>query len=230
MEITPIATFHSPFTSKFGIPKQSGIVSSLLGKIVLEPQWRKPEALRGLEGFDYLWLLWGFSANRHEAVSPVVRPPRMGGNEKVGVFASRSPYRPNPIGLSSVRLERIEWEGELGPVIIVRGADLMDGTPIYDIKPYVAFVDSHPDARSGFVDSHEWKTLSVTMEPNIEKRLMDKGFTPQLISQLREVLAQDPRPQYQDDPQRVYGMPFGGVDIHFRVEGEVLTVVEVTDI
>lgn len=196
MEIKPIAIFHSPFSSKFGIPKQSGIVDTLQGRIVMEPQWRMPEALKGLEGFDYLWLVWGFSANSHAPASPMVRPPRLGGNERVGVFASRSPFRPNPIGLSSVRLEGVEWEGGQAPVIVVRGADLMDGTPIYDIKPYVAYADSHPDARSGFVDTHQWRTLRVEIMPPVETLLSQQGFPHLLLAQLRDVLAQDPRPQY----------------------------------
>ncbi|MCI7598120.1 MAG: tRNA (N6-threonylcarbamoyladenosine(37)-N6)-methyltransferase TrmO [Prevotella sp.] len=226
MEIKPIAIFHSPFSSKFGIPKQSGIVDTLQGRIVMEPQWRMPEALKGLEGFDYLWLVWGFSANSHAPASPMVRPPRLGGNERVGVFASRSPFRPNPIGLSSVRLEGVEWEGGQGPVIVVRGADLMDGTPIYDIKPYVAYADSHPDARSGFVDTHQWRTLRVEIMPAVETLLSQKGFPHLLLAQLRDVLTQDPRPQYQKDPDRVYGMPFAGFDIRFRVCGDQLTVID----
>ncbi len=226
MEIKPIAIFHSPFSSKFGIPKQSGIVDTLQGRIVMEPQWRMPEALKGLEGFDYLWLVWGFSANSHAPASPMVRPPRLGGNERVGVFASRSPFRPNPIGLSSVRLEGVEWEGSEAPVIVVRGADLMDGTPIYDIKPYVAYADSHPDARSGFVDTHQWRTLRVEIMPAVETRLSQQGFPHLLLAQLRDVLAQDPRPQYQKDPDRVYGMPFAGFDIRFRVCGDQLTVID----
>lgn len=226
MEINPIAIFHSPFSSKFGIPKQSGIVDSLQGRIVMEPQWRMPEALKGLEGFDYLWLVWGFSANSHASASPMVRPPRLGGNERVGVFASRSPFRPNPIGLSSVRLEGVEWEDGQGPVIVVRGADLMDGTPIYDIKPYVAYADSHPNARSGFVDTHQWRTLRVEIMPAVETQLGQMGFPQLLLAQLRDVLAQDPRPQYQKDPDRVYGMPFAGFDIRFRVCGDQLTVID----
>lgn len=226
MEINPIAIFHSPFSSKFGIPKQSGIVDSLQGRIVMEPQWRMPEALKGLEGFDYLWLVWGFSANSHASASPMVRPPRLGGNERVGVFASRSPFRPNSIGLSSVRLEGVEWEDGQGPVIVVRGADLMDGTPIYDIKPYVAYADSHPNARSGFVDTHQWRTLRVEIMPAVETQLGRMGFPQLLLAQLRDVLAQDPRPQYQKDPDRVYGMPFAGFDIRFRVCGDQLTVID----
>ena len=155
MEIKPIAYFRSPFSSKFGIPKQAGLVAELEGQIVFEPEFRNPDALRGMEGFDYLWLIWEFSANRHKAHSPVVRPPVLGGNEKVGVFATRSPFRPNNIGLSSVKISHIEWETPHGPVIHVKGADLMDKTPIFDIKPYVVYADSHPGARSGFVDDRK---------------------------------------------------------------------------
>lgn len=220
MDIQPIATFHSPFASKFGIPKQSGIIQELSGKIVFCPDYRDPDALRGIEGFDYIWLIWGFSANRHAATSLMVRPPRLGGNEKVGVFASRSPFRPNRLGLSSVRIDRIEWKSEQGPVIHVLGADLMDGTPVYDIKPYVTYADSHPDGRSGFVEERKWKRLRVTLLPEDRTRLLKNTYwTEDTIRQLCEVLAEDPRPQYQDDPQKVYGMLFAGTDIHFRVIG-----------
>lgn len=220
MDIQPIATFHSPFASKFGIPKQSGIIQELSGKIVFCPDYRDPDALRGIEGFDYIWLIWGFSANRHAATSLMVRPPRLGGNEKVGVFASRSPFRPNRLGLSSVRIDRIEWKSEQGPVIHVLGADLMDGTPVYDIKPYVTYADSHPDGRSGFVEERKWKRLRVTLLPEDRTRLLKNAYwTEDTIRQLCEVLAEDPRPQYQDDPQKVYGMLFAGTDIHFRVIG-----------
>ena len=225
MEIKSIATFHSPFGSKFGIPKQSNVVASLQGTIVFEPEYRCADALRGLEGFDFLWLIWGFSANRHKAFSPVVRPPRLGGNEKVGVFASRSPYRPNPLRLSSVRLKRIEWESYNGPLIHVLGADLKDGTPIYDIKPYVPFADAHAEARSGFVDAHSWQTLRVVFSPAVEEYLRKEGMDTELLEQLRDVLAQDPRPHYHADPLRVYGMTFAGIDVHFRVEGQTLFVI-----
>ena len=157
MEIKPIARFHSPFTSKFGIPKQAGLVEELKGEIVFEPEYHNADFIRGIDGFDYLWLLWEFSANRHKANSPVVRPPVLGGNQKVGVFATRSPFRPNPIGLSSVRLVSVEWESAQGPVLHVAGADLMDGTPIYDIKPYIGYADCHEGVRSGFVDTNPIK-------------------------------------------------------------------------
>ena len=226
MEIKPVAVFHSPFCSKFGIPKQSGIVGNLRGKIVFVPEFRNPDALRGMEEFEYLWLVWEFSANRHGETSLMVRPPRLGGNKKVGVFASRSPFRPNRLGLSSVRIDHIEWETACGPIIHVLGADLMNGTPIYDIKPYVTYADSHPEARSGFVDRREWKRLKVEIPSEVKERLMGQdGMTDKSIMQLQEVLAEDPRPQYQKDPQKVYGMPFEGLDIHFCVDGDCLTVI-----
>ena len=226
MEIQPIATFHSPFASKFGIPKQSGIIQELSGKIVFCPAYRDPEALRGIEGFDYIWLIWGFSANRHAATSLLVRPPRLGGNEKVGVFASRSPFRPNSLGLSSVRIDRIEWKSEQGPVIHVLGADLMDGTPIYDVKPYITFSDSHPDVRNGFVEERKWKKLQVSISAEYKEQLLGNAYwTEDTIRQLCEVLAEDPRPQYQNDPEKVYGMLFAGIDIHFRVIGDSVELV-----
>ena len=205
MEIKPIAHFRSPFSCKFGIPKQAGLVEELEGQIVFEPEFRNPDALRGIEGFDYLWLIWEFSANKHKANSPVVRPPVLGGNEKVGVFATRSPFRPNHIGLSSVRIDRIEWETNRGPVIHVKGADLMDGTPIYDIKPYVVYADCHPDARSGFVDERKWDRLEVLVSDEVKDKLNKQGLTDAKISILKEVLAQDPRPHYQKNPDKVYG-------------------------
>ncbi len=225
MEIKPIARFHSPFSSKFGIPKQAGLVTELEGQIVFEPEFRNPDALRGIEGFDYIWLIWEFSANRHKANSPVVRPPVLGGNEKVGVFATRSPFRPNNIGLSSVRLSHVEWETSRGPVVHVTGADLMDGTPIYDIKPYVVYADSHPDARSGFVDERKWEKLEVEISDEVHKMLLLKGLDERKIEVLREVLAQDPRPHYQKNPDKIYGMPYEGMDIHFQVSNGVLRVV-----
>lgn len=224
MEIKPIAHFRSPFSCKFGIPKQAGLVEELEGQIVFEPEFRNPDALRGIEGFDYLWLIWEFSANKHKANSPVVRPPVLGGNEKVGVFATRSPFRPNHIGLSSVRIDRIEWETNRGPVIHVKGADLMDGTPIYDIKPYVVYADCHPDARSGFVDERKWDRLEVLVSDEVKDKLNKQGLTDAKISILKEVLAQDPRPHYQKNPDKVYGMPYEGLDIHFRVSHQILEV------
>ena len=224
MEIKVIAHFRSPFKSKFGIPKQAGLVADLEGEIVFEPEYRNADSLRGIEGFDFLWLIWEFSANRHAAKSPVVRPPVLGGNEKVGVFATRSPFRPNNIGLSSVRLSSVEWESSRGPVIHVKGADLMDGTPIYDIKPYVVYADCHPDARSGFVDERKWDKLRVEMPDTVKTYLLSQGLTDAKLAVLVEVLAQDPRPHYQKNPDKVYGMPYEGLDVHFRVKEGVLTV------
>ena len=220
MEINPVATFHSPLPEKFGLPRQAGLAESLRGTVVLEPDYRAPEALRGLEGFDYLWLIWGFHLNKENAGEGLtVRPPRLGGNERVGVFASRSPYRPNPLGLSSVRIESIDAAaGE----IHVLGADLADGTPVYDIKPYVEYDDSHPGVRSGFVDGKAWRPLKVVFP-----REAYHTFAPAELDALEQLLAQDPRPQYQDDPERIYGLLFGDRNIRFRVEGDTLTVVEI---
>lgn len=220
MELTAVAHFRSPLPEKFGLPRQAGVVSSLRGTVVLEPDFRTPEALRGLEDFDYLWLIWGFHLNREKSSAGLtVRPPRLGGNERVGVFASRSPYRPNPLGLSSVQIESVDAEhGE----IHVLGADLADGTPIYDIKPYVAYADSHPGVRSGFVDGREWKPLQVVLP-----RAFFPCFSPGEIDALFELLAQDPRPRYQDDPARTYGLLFAGRNVRFRVEDGTLTVVGV---
>ena len=220
MNIHPIAYFRSPFSSKFGIPKQSGLVEELEGRIVFAPEYRNTDYIRGLQGFDYIWLIWEFSDNRHPSKSPVVRPPVLGGNERVGVFATRSPFRPNALGLSSVRIQRIELDSASGPVIHVLGADLMDGTPIYDIKPYIVYADCHPDARSGFVDSRSWPKLEVVIPEEIAK-----NYQPERLSVLRKILELDPRPHYQNDPQRIYGMPFDGTDVRFFVENGVLTVI-----
>ena len=222
MTITPIAHFHSPFASKFGVPKQSGLAPDLRGTIVFEPEWRNADALRGIEEFDYLWLIWAFSANRHQAVSPVVRPPVLGGNVRMGVFATRSPFRPNPLGLSSVKLDHVEWATSKGPVIHVMGADLMDGTPIFDIKPYVAYADCHEGVRSGFVDSHPMQRLTVVVPPEMEAAL---GADATAV--LRQVLALDARAYCQNDADGAYGMPFEGRDVRFTVQGNVLTVVEI---
>lgn len=224
MEIKPIAHFRSPFSSKFGIPKQAGLVAELEGQIVFEPEYRNPDYLRGLEGFDFLWLIWEFSANKHKTNSPVVRPPVLGGNEKVGVFATRSPFRPNNIGLSSVLISQIEWETSKGPVVHVKGADLMDNTPIYDIKPYVVYADCHSDARSGFVDERRWDRLEVDIPKEVQVRLVKSGLSMEKINILKEVLAQDPRPHYQKNPDKIYGMPYEGLDIHFKVDGKILGV------
>lgn len=248
MELKKIATFHSPFSTKFGIPRQAGLVEDLCGTIVFEPEYRSKDAVRGLEGFDYLWIIWEFSANKHEGGKALVRPPRLGGNKSVGVFASRSPFRPNPIGLSSVKIEEIIYGDEksrgcvntssstsssvihdapsclvvpdssscsvipdssLCPIIKVKGADLMDGTPIYDIKPYIPYTDCHEGVRGGYTDEVEWKPLKVT------------GTDDEV---LKAVLAQDPRPHYHNDPNRIYGMEYNGKDIHFRINNDIVEV------
>ena len=231
MDIQPIAHFESPLKSKFGIPRQSGLVEELTGRIVFEKPFRQPEAVRGLEDFDYLWLIWEFSANRQNIsltshLSPLtskltVRPPRLGGNRRIGVFASRSPFRPNPLGLSCVRIDRVEEDAKLGPVIYVRGADLMDGTPIYDIKPYVTYADAHPEARSGFVDEKQWEPLHVEIPDKLAVKI-----PAQHLEALKATLAQDPRPAFHDDPERTYGMPYLNMDVRFRVKDGVLTVVD----
>ena len=219
MNIEPIAYFHSPFTEKFGIPRQSGLVDELTGEIVFVKEWQTAEAIRDLEDFDYLWIIWEFSANREARKTPTVRPPRLGGNERMGVFATRSPFRPNNLGLSSVRIVSIETSTARGPVIRVAGADLMDGTPIYDIKPYLPSADSHPEARGGFTDTHEWHQLNVDIPPE-----QASWFTEEQLRALIRTLELDPRPHYQDDPDRIYGLMFDGRDIHFRVNGDRLEV------
>ena len=216
MELRPVALYRGALGSKFGIPRQSGLVPSLKGRIVFEPDFRNREALRGLEGFDRIWLIWGFSANKPAKGEwqPTVRPPRLGGNVSVGVWATRSPFRPNPLGLSCVELEGID-----GMDLLVKGADLMDGTPVYDIKPYVAYADSFPDARCGFATTPPEAVLEVRMPE-------DLNITPEEREALSALLALDPRPAYQDDPDRVYGLPFGGREVHFRVDRNVLTVID----
>lgn len=221
MEIEAIAHFRSPFSSKFGIPKQSGLVESLKGEIVFVPKYRNRDSLRGLDEFDYIWIIWGFSANPHKVTAPVVRPPVLGGNEKVGVFASRSPFRPNALGLSSVRVESVDMETADGPVVRVLGADLMDDTPIYDIKPYVAYADCHDNVRCGFVDRSVNRRLNVEMPADVARLFDDNS-----LMSLRKVLELDPRPRYQHDSGKTYGMPFAGYDIHFRVDGDTLIVVD----
>ena len=201
------------------------MVEELEGEIVFEPSFRNPDFLRGLDEFDYIWLLWEFSANKHATKNALVRPPILGGNERVGVFATRSPFRPNNIGLSSVRLIKIEWESNQGPIIKVKGADLMDGTPIFDIKPYVKYADCHEDARSGFVDNHSWKRLQVIIPEEIQQH-----FSLDELKVLKKVLSIDPRPQIQTSKDKIYGMPYGCFDIHFRVENETLTVIDLKNL
>lgn len=222
-EITVIAKIHTLYKEKFGIPRQSGMVD-LPSEIVFEPEFRDPNAVRGLEGFSHIWLLWGFSEAKQEKGSwqPTVRPPRLGGNKRMGVFATRSPFRPNSIGMSSVKLERVEI-GNKGPVLHVTGADLLDGTPIYDIKPYIAFCDSHPDAVCGFSEGYKDYKLKVEiLETEAEKIPFN------LRSQVIQLLECDPRPSYQADPERIYGMYIGGFSVKFTVDGDLLTVTEIT--
>ncbi len=216
-----IARIRSDFPSKFGIPRQSGLVESLRSTIVFEPGFRQPEALRGLEDYSHLWLIWEFSEAKREEWTPTVRPPRLGGNQRMGVFATRSPFRPNSLGLSSVRLLGMESTPREGTVLHVAGADLLDQTPIYDIKPYLAFTDSHPDAKGGFADLSRDYGLDVHIPPE----LLDK-VDPAKREALLGVLAHDPRPSYQDDPERIYGMDFADLEIRFQVEGKTLTVCE----
>ena len=217
-----IARIHSDFSSKFGVPRQSGLVKSLKSTIVFEPEYRNADALRGLDDFSHLWLVWVFDQAIRKEWSPTVRPPRLGGNQRMGVFATRSPFRPNPIALSSVELDCIEITPDLGPVIHILGADLMDGTPILDIKPYIPYADSHPEAIGGFASSPAGETLEVMIPPELLSCIpQDRQES------LRGVLAQDPRPHYQNDPDRVYGFGFAGLEIRFTVNGTTLTVQEI---
>lgn len=220
MVIEPIAHIKSDFGGKFGIPRQSGVVPELVSYVVFEPEYRNEDALRGLDGYDYIWLIWEFSANRRAGWSPTVRPPRLGGNERRGVFATRSPYRPNPLGLSSVKLDGI-LRTEQGCVLRVLGADLMDGTPVYDIKPYIA-PDVHENARFGFASGSWERALDVEIPAELAR-----AVPPDRLDALRGVLSQDPRPAYQHDPERVYGMTFAGLNVRFSVDGDKLTVVEI---
>lgn len=212
-----IAHIYNDFDGKFGIPRQSGLVDGLEARIVFTPEYRNVEALRGLEGFSHIWLLWDFSMAHTSKWSPTVRPPRLGGNKRMGVWATRSPFRPNNIGLSSVRIIRIEPDTQEGPVIYVEGADLMNGTPILDIKPYLPFTDSHPDATSGWTSEVHTAPLSVIIPEEVRRHY---DFTPRLWQALESILASDPRPHYQDDPKRIYSFEFHGRNIRFRVEGD----------
>ena len=217
-----IARIHSDFSTKFGVPRQSGLVDELEATIIFEPEYRNPDALRGLDGFSHLWLVWVFDQAVRKDWSPTVRPPRLGGNQRMGVFATRSPFRPNPIALSSVKLAGIEQTAEHGTVLKIRGADLMDGTPILDIKPYIPYADSHPDAIGGFASAPAGETLEVTIPPELLERIPASRR-----EALRGVLAQDPRPHYQDDPDRVYGFGFAGLEVKFSVDGNQLTVLNI---
>lgn len=226
MEISPIAVIRTEFPEKFGVPRQSGLASGLRGRIVFNKEYRDPDAFRGLQDFSHLWLIWEFSCNRHSEWHPTVRPPRLGGNSSMGVFATRSPYRPNPIGLSCVQLESIEYDSPDAPVLIVRGADLVDGTPIYDVKPYIRYADSHPESFCGYVDSLNEPNLEVYVPEHILVEFKDRIDFPTL----RQVLSLDPRPSYQNDPERVYGMPFMGFDVKFSVRDAVLTIIDIVSL
>lgn len=221
----PIAHIRTDFRTKFGVPRQAGVVDGLVATIVFEPEYRNIEAFRGLEDYSHIWLIWDFSEAHTSTWHPTVRPPRLGGNKRMGVFATRSPFRPNPIGLSSVRLTAIDLHTPEGPVLHVSGADLMDGTPIFDIKPYLPFTDSHPDATGGFTDqTRHQPELEVTIPEDLLSLLpTDK------LEALRQVLAHDPRPHYHDDPERIYAMEFAGMEVRFRVDGRLLHVVSCND-
>lgn len=217
-----IAVMHSDFPTKFGIPRQSGLAEALQSTIVFEPSYRNPEALRGIEGFSHLWILWQFSQAVRQDWSPTVRPPRLGGNTRMGVFATRSPFRPNAIGLSCVRLLSVEHTQDMGTVLHIGGADLMDGTPILDIKPYIPYCDAHPEAMGGFTQDAGDFILEVDFPENLKQRLPAEKQ-----EAICQVLSHDPRPSYQKDSDRVYGLSFAGHDIRFTVKDKVLTVVDV---
>ena len=229
MELSVVARIRTDFPEKFGLPRQSGLVPSLKGKIVFEPPYRSPDALRGIEGYSHLWLIWGFSegfaSGGERRFSPTVRPPRLGGNVRIGVFATRSPNRPNPLGLSCVRLCGVEEDPDLGPVLLVAGIDMADGTPIYDIKPYLPFADAFPDARDGFAGEVAGDRLRVEFPEELADRL-----PPDKRGPLIDALRGDPRPSYQQDGDRVYGFPYAGFEIRFRVSNGVLKVIEVEKI
>lgn len=222
MEITPIAYIRSDFQEKFGIPRQSGLVEALRAEVVFAPEYQVPEAVRGLEDFSHIWLIWEFSQARREGWSPTVRPPRLGGNRRLGVFATRAPFRPNALGLSAVRLEAVEPDTPRGPVLHVSGADLLDGTPIYDVKPYIPYADAIPEASGGFTDRVDRLLLAVDCPPDLLERV-----PPEKREALLAVLAQDPRPQYQNDPARIYGMSFADVEVRFQVVEGRLMVTEI---
>jgi len=220
-QLKPIAHIRSVFPEKFGIPRQSGL-TSLKSEVVFEPPYRVKEAFRGIEGYSHLWLIWLFSQAVREEWSPTVRPPRLGGNTRKGVFATRSPFRPNPLGLSSVKLERVDYECGEAPVLVVSGADMLDGTPIFDVKPYLSYTDSHPDASGGFALQQTEGVLNVNFSDELFS-IIPKELRAGLI----EILSQDPRPAYQNSPERVYMMAFGDFDVHFRVDGGTLTVCKI---
>lgn len=220
--IKPIAYIRNDFPDKFGIPRQSSLINTLKAEIVFEPEYRNPEAFRGLEDYSHIWLIWGFSENTKSNWTATVRPPRLGGNTRMGVFATRSPFRPNPLGLSSVRLESIELHSEHGPILHILGADLMNGTPIFDIKPYLPYADSHPEASEGFAGPLKNYSLRIECAPELLEHVpSDKQEA------LLAVLAQDPRPSYQNNPERIYGLRFAGMEVKFRVENDILYVIHI---
>lgn len=223
--IAPIAHIRCDLPTKFGLPRQSGLVDGLVSRIVFEPLYRDPVAFRGIEGYSHLWLIWGFSENGRDSWASTVKPPRLGGNRRMGVFATRSPYRPNALGLSSVKLESLDHDDTLGPVLTVSGADLMDGTPIYDVKPYLPFTDSHPDAAAGFAGEVFDHALTVVFPDGLLAKI-----PPDKREALCGILAQDPRPAYIDDPARRYGFNYLQYDVRFTVAGDTLTVVEIADL
>jgi len=220
-----IAHVQTDFPSKFGIPRQSGLVESLKGRIVFEPEYRNPEAFRGLDEFSHIWILWKFSESKKEHWSATVKPPRLGGKRRMGVFATRSPFRPNDIGLSCVKLEKIEIDEKDGPVVWVAGVDLLDGTPVYDIKPYIPLADCHPEALEGYTSQTKVHELTVDFPEELLKR-----YPEEKRDAILGVLAQDPRPTYFQDPERMYGVSFAGFDVRFKVNGDVLTVYDVVDL
>lgn len=222
MEIRPIAHIETDFPEKFGVPRQSGLVPELRGRVVFEPEYRVREAFRGIEGFSHLWLIWQFSEVGTDKWSPTVRPPRLGGNRRVGVFASRSPFRPNRLGLSCVELERVDYECREGPALVVRGADMVDGTPVFDVKPYIPEADCVAAARGGFTGEVPWEPLEVDCPPELLEKVPARSR-----GALLAVLSADPRPHYHSDPERVYGMGFAGVQIKFKVEDGRVRVIDV---
>lgn len=222
--IRPVAHIYTDFAEKFGIPRQSGLVEDLCGRVVFEEEYRRPEALRRIEEFSHLWLIWQFSKAVTKDFRPTVRPPRLGGNERVGVFASRAPYRPNALALSCVRLLRVDWDAKDGPALIVGGVDMLSGTPIFDVKPYIPVADCHPEAAQGYTQQTREHLLTVEIQEDLLPLIpQDK------LSALRGVLARDPRPGYEDDPSVVYGMDFAGMDVGFTVDKDILRVVRITN-
>ena len=225
MEVKKIAVIHNGYKEKFGIPRQSGLAPAVISKIIFENEYRVKEAFRDIEGYSHLWLIWDFSLSHREEWSPTVRPPRLGGNRRTGVFATRSPFRPNPLGLSVVKLEKIELDSPRGPVLYVSGADLMDGTPIFDINPYLPYADSLPEATGGFTETAKKRKVSVVIPENIAKSVSSN-----ILDAVKDILSEDPRPAYQDDPDRIYKMIFDDYEFSFSVKDSTLSVLEVKKI